>query len=67
LIRFINECGGFALIPALDQAIVAFKSLKTLFEEFPGHEIKVSNSINDLVDRKLKEKIMILIIFYNGA
>ena len=56
LIRFINERGGFALIPALEQPIVTFKSLKSLFEEFLNHEILVSNSINDMVDLALKEK-----------
>lgn len=56
LIRFINERGGFAVVPALDQPIVTFKSLKSLFEEFLKHEIEVSNSINELVDMALKEK-----------
>lgn len=56
LIRFINERGGFALIPSLDQPIITFKSLKSLFEEFLAHEMTVSNSINDLVDLALKER-----------
>lgn len=56
LIRFINERGGFALIPALAQPIVTFKSLKNAFEEFLKHELQVSNSINDLVHLSLSEK-----------
>lgn len=56
LIRFINERGGFAIVPALEQPIVTFKSLKSLFEDFLKHEIEVSNSINELVDQTLKEK-----------
>lgn len=56
LIRFINERGGFALIPALAQPIVTFKSLKSAFEEFLKHELLVSNSINDLVHLSLSEK-----------
>jgi len=56
LIRFINERGGFAAIPALEQPLVTFPSLKKLFEEFLKHELQVSASINDLVDLALKEK-----------
>lgn len=56
LIRFINERGGFAAIPALEQPMVTFPSLKKLFEEYLKHELQVSASINDLVDLALKEK-----------
>ena len=56
LMRFINERGGFAMVPALDQPIVTFKSLKNVFEEFLKHELQVSHSINELVDLSLKEK-----------
>lgn len=56
LIRFINERGGYAMVPALVQPIVTFKSLKSLFEDFLKHEVEVSNSINELVDLALKEK-----------
>ncbi len=56
LIRFINERGGYAVVPALAQPIVTFKSLKFMFDEFLNHELKVSNSINDLVHLSLTEK-----------
>ena len=56
LIRFINERGGFAMIPALDQPMVTFPSIRKLFEEFLKHELKVSDSINDLVNLALTEK-----------
>src|SRR5688500_20331400 len=56
LIRFINERGGFALIPALEQPIVTQKGLRSLFESFLKHEIAVSTSINELVDLALSEK-----------
>jgi ferritin len=56
LMRFINERGGFALVPTLEQPIVTFKSLTSMFEDFLEHEINVSNSINELVDQALKEK-----------
>jgi len=56
LIRFINERGGFAIVPALPQPIITFKSLKSVFEEFLKHELQVSDSINDLVHLSLTEK-----------
>ena len=56
LIRFINERAGFAMIPALDQPMVTFQSLRRVFEEFLKHELKVSDSINDLVHLALTEK-----------
>lgn len=56
LINFINERGGFAVIPALAQPMLTFPSLKKAFEELLAHEIAVSNSINNLVDLSLQEK-----------
>jgi len=56
LIRFVNERGGFALVPSLEQPIITQKGLKSMFEEFLQHEIAVSESINELVDLALTEK-----------
>lgn len=56
LMRFVNERGGFAVVPVLQQPIITFKSLKNMFEDFLNGEIAVSNSINELVDLALKEK-----------
>ena len=56
LIRFINERGGFAFVPALVQPIVTFKSIKNVFDDFLNHELKVSDSINELVNLALTEK-----------
>lgn len=56
LLRFINERGGFAVVPQLEQPMLTFPSLKKLFEEFLKHELKVSDSINDLVHLSLTEK-----------
>jgi ferritin len=56
LMRFINERGGFAKVPTLEQPIVTFKNLKNMFEEFLNGELNVSNSINELVDLALAEK-----------
>jgi ferritin len=56
LIHFINERGGFATVPSLEQPVLTFVSLKKAFEELLKHELAVSNSINELVDIALKEK-----------
>lgn len=56
LISFINERGGFAVIPALEQPILTFPSLKHAFAALLNHEIHVSESINGLVDAALREK-----------
>ena len=56
LITYINERGGFAIVPALEQPTLTFVSLKKAFEELFRHEVAVSESINDLVDMSLKEK-----------
>ncbi len=56
LIHFINERGGFAVVPALEQPALTFVSLKKAFEELLKHELAVSDSINELVDIALQEK-----------
>jgi len=56
LIHYINERGGFAVIPALNQPVLTFVSLKAAFEQLYKHEVKVSESINNLVEISLGEK-----------
>lgn len=56
LIHFINERGGFAVVPSLEQPMLTFTSIKKAFEELLKHELAVSASINDLVDLALQEK-----------
>ena len=56
LIHFINERGGFAIVPALEQPVLTFVSLKHAFEQLYNHEVKVSSSINNLVETALAEK-----------
>ncbi len=56
LIKYVNERGGKALIPALKQPPVSFKTLRDIFENLLKHEINVSNEINGVVDTCLKEK-----------
>jgi ferritin len=56
LMHYINERGGFAVTPTLQQPVLTFVSLKKAFEELLNHELQVSESINELVDLSLKEK-----------
>jgi ferritin len=56
LIGYINERGGFAIVPPLEQPILTFPSLKHAFEALLRHEIHVSESINNLVDAAMTEK-----------
>jgi len=56
LIHFINERGGFAMVPALAQPSLTYPSIHHAFQELLNHEIKVSESINNLVDIALSEK-----------
>ncbi len=56
LIHFINERGGFAVVPSLDQPSLTYPSITHAFKELLNHEIAVSESINTLVDIALEEK-----------
>ena len=56
LIHFINERGGFAMVPALDKPTITYPSINHAFKELLKHEIMVSESINKLVDIALSEK-----------
>lgn len=56
LVKFINERGGKADIPALEKPPVNFDSLENIFKTLLEHEMDVTDSINELVDICLKEK-----------
>ncbi len=56
LVKFINERGGTAVIPAIEQPPVKFKNLESVFELLLEHELSVTESINKIVDVCLKEK-----------
>ena len=56
LIRYVNERGGFAIVPKLEQPVITFRSINKVFDEFLRHEILVSESINDLVHLSFQEK-----------
>jgi ferritin len=56
LVKFVNERGGKAEIPAIQQPPKEFDGLENVFELLLEHEIAVTQSINDLVDVCLQEK-----------
>ena len=56
LVKFVNERGGKAIIPSIEQPPVEFNNLENVFELLLEHEIGVTESINDLVDICLQEK-----------
>jgi ferritin len=56
LVKYVNERGGKALIPALKAQPQTFKSVNYVFEEVLNHEVLVSTEINNLVEICLKEK-----------
>jgi ferritin len=56
LIAYINERGGFAVVPPLEQPVLTYPSLKHAFNSLMQHEMTVSASINDLVDIAQAEK-----------
>lgn len=56
LVKFINERGGKAVIPAIEKPPVEFESLEHVFELLLEHELAVTASINNLVEICLQEK-----------
>ncbi len=56
LVRFVNERGGKADIPALEAPKADFDGLKGIFTTLLEHETKVTASINEVVDLCLSRK-----------
>jgi ferritin len=56
LIKFVNERGGVAIVPAVPQPPVQFESIEKVFELLLEHELGVTQSINNVVDVCLQEK-----------
>lgn len=48
-VKFINERGGHAVIPALEKPPVDFKGVTEMFKEVLHHEQFITASINDIV------------------
>jgi len=56
LVKFVNERGGRAIVPAIAQPPSEFESVQRMFELLLQHELTVTRSINEVVDICLKEK-----------
>jgi ferritin len=56
LIKFINERGGRAVVPALELPNTGFNSITDIFQTLLDHETKVTEEINGVVDLCLQEK-----------
>jgi ferritin len=55
-IKYINERGGKAVMPALKKPSLNFKSVEDVFKEVLKHEEFVTASINEIVALTLEEK-----------
>jgi len=55
-IKYINERGGTAVMPALKKPAGEFKSVEDVFKEVLKHEEFVTASINEIVSLTLDEK-----------
>ena len=49
LVKYVNERGGHAHIPEINEPSKMFDCLTHVFQDFLDHEVKVSSLINDLV------------------
>jgi len=56
LVKFVNERGGRAIIPAFELPDSDFQSILAIFELLLSHEIQVTESINNLVEVCLTNK-----------
>jgi len=55
-IKYINERGGKAVVPALKKPVAEYKSVEDVFREVLKHEEFVTDSINEIVGLTLEEK-----------
>jgi len=56
LVRYVNDRGGKAVIPALDKPKATFKGIRDVFNTLLKHETEVTKEINRVVDACLQEK-----------
>jgi ferritin len=55
-IRYVNERGGKAVIPAIKKPVSEYKNVEDIFKEVLKHEEFITNSINEIVALTLEEK-----------
>jgi ferritin len=56
LVRFVNERGGHAIVPALSQPPKEFAGITEMFQNLLDHEVAITNKINELVAVTLEER-----------
>jgi len=56
LIKFVNERGGKAIIPAIEKPPIDIKDLEDVFTRLLNHEIEVTESINNIVGLCLDQR-----------
>jgi ferritin len=56
LVKYINERGGHAIVPALSKPPKFFDCLSHVFQNLLDHEIMVTTEINKVVDICLQDK-----------
>jgi ferritin len=56
LVRYVNERGGSATIPATSEPKADYKDITHVFDAFLNHEITVTEKINELVGICLDER-----------
>lgn len=56
LVKYVNQRGGQAQIPAVIEPSLDYSSFKALFTQLFEHEVMVSASINELVHVSLSER-----------
>jgi ferritin len=56
LFHYVNERGGQAMVPTLQSVPMKYKSVEDACEHLLAHEIKVTESINRLIDHTLAAK-----------
>ncbi|MEE4116595.1 MAG: ferritin [Marinilabiliaceae bacterium] len=54
-VRYINERGGHAIMPALEKPPVDFGDINTMFDEVLKHEQYISESINEVAAMAIEE------------
>ncbi|MFZ2287062.1 MAG: ferritin [Bacteroidales bacterium] len=54
-IRFVNERGGAAVIPAIKQPPVKYKGVSEMFAEVLRHEKFITSSINEVLATSIEE------------
>ena len=55
ILKFINEIGGHVIVSPLESPLTQFGAIKEMLQDLYDHEVKVSASINDLIEMCLKE------------